>query len=161
MHKCLPKSLNQTSASSRKIKAKQGDNCFIFFASDPSPFNVLQKSLSPEGLHGICPNQDLSPESFALASWWGWEAPVSMDETPGKDDEDAEPTCWGAGTSLASQVMVLLPSWKCPTVSAPFLSLPIEGSGWSLGSFSLSIPGALVSAHPELSWEEVMAVLVM
>lgn len=69
VHKYLPKSLNQTSASPRKIKAKQRANCFIFFANDPSLFNVLQKFFRPERLHGTSPNRDLSPEFSALASW--------------------------------------------------------------------------------------------
>lgn len=68
VRKYLPKSLKQTAASSRKIKAKQGADCFIFFANDPSLFSVLQKALRPECLHSTSPNCNLSPEFSALAS---------------------------------------------------------------------------------------------
>lgn len=50
----------------------------------------------------------------------GCEGPVSTDKTLGEDKEDAEPSCWRAGTSLASLEVVLLP-WKHP-FPAPFPS---------------------------------------
>ena len=127
VRKYSPKSLNQTSASSRKIKAKQGANCFIFFANDPSLFSVLQKSLRPERLHCTSPNHDLSPESSALASRGvvrvllalvrPWGKTRKMQSSP--PGEQAHP--W------------LLKRWcsKRPVSSAPFPSLAIEVSGWS------------------------------
>lgn len=68
MHKNVPKSSNQTSASLRRVKAKQGTNSFISLSNDPSLFSVLKKSLGPERLHSTSPTRDRRPESSALAS---------------------------------------------------------------------------------------------
>lgn len=65
----------------------------------------------------------------------GCEGPVSTDKILGEDKECADPSSWGAGTSLASQGMVLLLPRKHPISSASFPSLPIEVSGWNWGYF--------------------------
>lgn len=123
VHKCLPKSWNQTSASLRKSKAKQGDTCFIFHLFSDLNIFVVQPQIM---------TLVLNPLSWHHGGVW---KVLFVLVNPRENKEGAEPSHWRAGTPLAPQEMVLLQPWKHPLAFALSPPSPIQASCWSWGHF--------------------------
>lgn len=147
VHSFQPKPFNQTSASTRKIKAKQGANCLLFFPSDPSPSSVLWKIPQIWRPLWCIPRLWSKSRIFEDLTPWGvGRAPLAWIRPQGKAVK-TQSSPHGKQAHLW-----LLKRWFFPCIEnipSPLLFfLPCRVSSWIWDYFCQGLPGKQLWPEP-------------